>query len=237
MEKFSLYFILFLIYSFIGWSIEVANSLIIEKKFVNRGFMLGPYCPIYGFSAIIMIFYLERYVDNILTVFFLAVVVCSIMEYIVSYIMEKLFNARWWDYSTRKFNINGRVCLTNAFLFGLLGVLLVYLINPVLRNLLLKANTTFLIIISIILLIGFLTDFIISMNVTYKLKNTVRKIKKDSTEEISTKVKEIIESKLLNRRILKAFPDFKENITKELRELKNKIEEKIDEIEEKIDKK
>lgn len=237
MEKFSLYFILFLIYSFIGWSIEVANSLIIEKKFVNRGFMLGPYCPIYGFSAIIMIFYLERYVDNILTVFFLAVVVCSIMEYIVSYIMEKLFNARWWDYSTRKFNINGRVCLTNAFLFGLLGVLLVYLINPVLRNLLLKANTTFLTIISIILLIGFLTDFIISMNVTYKLKNTVRKIKKDSTEEISTKVKEIIESKLLNRRILKAFPDFKENITKELRELKNKIEEKIDEIEEKIDKK
>jgi len=237
MEKFSLYFILFLIYSFIGWLIEVINSLIIEKKFVNRGFMLGPYCPIYGSSAIIMIFYLERYVDNIITVFFLAVVVCSIMEYIVSYIMEKLFNARWWDYSKRKFNINGRVCLTNAFLFGLLGVLLVYLINPILKNLLSKINPTILIIISIILLIGFLIDYIISMNVTYKLKNTVRKIKKDSTEEISIKVKEILENKFLDRRILNAFPEFKENIIKELKELKNKIEDKIDEIEEKIDKK
>jgi len=237
MEKFSLYFILFLIYSFIGWLIEVINSLIIEKKFVNRGFMLGPYCPIYGSSAIIMIFYLERYVDNIITVFFLAVVVCSIMEYIVSYIMEKLFNARWWDYSKRKFNINGRVCLTNAFLFGLLGVLLVYLINPILKNLLSKINPTILIIISIILLIGFLIDYIISMNVTYKLKNTVRKIKKDSTEEISIKVKEILENKFLDRRILNAFPEFKENIIKELKELKNKIEDKIDEIKEKIDKK
>ena len=140
MEKFSLYFILFLIYSFIGWSIEVVNSLIIEKKFVNRGFMLGPYCPIYGISSIIMIFYLERYVDNIITVFLLAVVVCSIMEYIVSYFMEKLFSARWWDYSTRKFNINGRVCGANALIFGLLGVLLIYIINPALRNLLLKVN-------------------------------------------------------------------------------------------------
>lgn len=119
MELFSLYFMLFLIYSFAGWCIEVVNSLIVEKKFVNRGFMLGPYCPIYGYSSILMIFYLDRYTDNILTVFLLAVVVCSFAEYIVSYVMEKLFNARWWDYSDRSFNINGRVCLINAFLFGI----------------------------------------------------------------------------------------------------------------------
>ena len=94
MEKISLYFILFLIYSFLGWLMEVINSLIKEKKFVNRGFLLGPYCPIYGCSAIIMIFYLDKYKEDILTVFLLAVVVCSIVEYLVSLIMEKLFNAR-----------------------------------------------------------------------------------------------------------------------------------------------
>ena len=237
MEKFSLYFILFLIYSFLGWCIEVVNSLIIEKKFVNRGFMLGPYCPIYGISTIIMIFYLNQYKNNIITVFLLAVVVCSIMEYIVSYFMEKLFNARWWDYSTRKFNINGRVCLTNAFLFGLLGVLLVYIINPILMNILLKLKPFILITINIVLMLTFIADYIISMNVTYKLKNTIKKIKKDNTEEISTKVKELLENKLLNRRISKAFPNFKENIINEFKELKEKIEEKIDEIEEKIDKK
>ena len=145
MELFSLYFMLFLIYSIIGWFIEVCNSLVVEKKFVNRGFMLGPYCPIYGLSSIIMILYLNQYKDNIITVFLLAVFVCSIMEYIVSYLMEKLFNARWWDYSDRKFNINGRICLTNALLFGLLCVFLIYIINPFLTILLLKIKNVFLI--------------------------------------------------------------------------------------------
>lgn len=236
MEKFCLYFILFLIYSFMGWSIEVVNSLIHEKKFVNRGFMLGPYCPIYGYSAIIMVLYLEQYRDNFLTVFLLAVVVCSVVEYLVSYVMEKLFNARWWDYSNRKFNINGRVCLTNAFLFGILGVILVYFVNPLLYGLISKVNTKVLIIISVILLVLFVIDFITSMGVTYKLKNSMKRIKKDSTEEMNKKVKEVIESKILNRRIFKAFPSFKINIIG-IKDIKEKIEEKIDKYENKIDKK
>lgn len=240
MEKLSLYFILFLIYSIIGWSIEVCNSLIKEKKFINRGFMLGPYCPIYGVSAVIMILYLSQYKNNILTVFLLAVVICSTVEYLVSYIMEKLFNARWWDYSTRKFNINGRICLTNAFLFGLLGVLLVYFINPLLTNALLNININILNIIIIILIIAFITDFTISINVTFKLKNTIKKLKKDNTEEFNKKIKDILDKKKLNRRIFKAFPKFKINIIN-FKEIKNIIEDKIEEIEdiieEKLDKK
>ena len=236
MEKFSLYFILFLIYSFMGWSIEVVNSLISEKKFVNRGFMLGPYCPIYGYSAIIMVLYLDQYRDNVLTVFLLAVVVCSIVEYLVSYAMEKLFNARWWDYSNKKFNINGRVCLTNAFLFGILGVILVYFINPFLYGLLSEVNTKVLMIISIILLVLFVIDGMTWMGVTCRLKNSMKRIKKDSTEEMNKKVKEVIESKILNRRIFKAFPSFKINIIG-IKDIKEKIEEKIDKYENKIDKK
>jgi len=236
MEVFSLYFILFLIYSFIGWIIEVGNFLVLDKKFVNRGFMIGPYCPIYGYSAIIMIFYLNQYKDNVLTVFLLAVFVCSFMEYVVSFIMEKLFNARWWDYSDRKFNINGRVCLINAVLFGLLGVALVYFVNPFLSGLLDNINATALNIICIIWLIVFISDFIISMNVTYNLKNSVKKLKKDNTEEFSIKVKEVIEKKLLNRRIFKAFPKFKINIIG-IDEIKNKLEDKVKEIKEKFDEK
>lgn len=214
MELFSLYFMLFLIYSFAGWCIEVVNSLIVEKKFVNRGFMLGPYCPIYGYSSILMIFYLDRYTDNILTVFLLAVVVCSFAEYMVSYAMEKLFNARWWDYSDRSFNINGRVCLTNAFLFGILGVLLVYIINPFIKELLLEIKPIFLIIIAVVWFIIFTGDFIISMNVTYRIKNTIKKLQKDNTEEFSNKVREVINKKLLNRRLVKAFPDFRKSLEK-----------------------
>ena len=227
MDKFYFYFILFLIYSFIGWAMEVCVTFPKYKKFVNRGFMLGPYCPIYVYSSIIMILYLNHYKDNPLTVFLLAVVVCSFIEYMVSYFMEKIFKARWWDYSNRKFNINGRVCLNNAFFFGVLGTFLVYFANPFFEGLLLKINTNTLNIISLILLIIFTIDFIISMYASFKLKNSLSKIDKDSTEEIKEKIKEKIESKFLNRRIFKAYPKYKINIIKRLEEYrKEKIEKK-----------
>ena len=165
------YFVLFLIYSFIGWIMEVSLFLIEDDKFVNRGFLIGPYCPIYGFSSIIMILYLNNYRDNIVTVFLLAFIICSFIEYLISYIMEKLFSARWWDYSERKFNINGRVCLGNAFLFGLLGVFLVYIANPFISSLLNKISHNFLIGIGTFLLILFISDFIISTIITFNLKN------------------------------------------------------------------
>lgn len=229
MKEFALYFILFMIYSVIGWLIEIVVVGTEEKKFINRGFMIGPYLPIYGYSSIIMIFYLNHYKDNIITVFLLAVVVCSIMEYLVSYFLEKMFNARWWDYSTRKFNINGRVCLTNAFAFGLLGVLLVYIVNPFLEGLLIKINSKWLILIALWLLIIYLVDLIISLEVTFKLKNKVKKLKKDNTEEFNIKVKEMIESKILDRRIIKAFPKLKSHILIDtVNNIKKEIEDMID---------
>lgn len=229
MNIFFTYFILFLIYSFLGWAIEVIVTFYKDKKFVNRGFLLGPYCPIYGFSSIVMILYLNRYCDSFITVFLLAVVVCSIIEYLVSYLMEKLFNARWWDYSNRKFNINGRVCLENSIWFGLLGTLLIYVVNPFLYNLISKMSDNVLLIVGSFLLIIFVIDLIISLNVTFKIKSNITKlIKKDSTEEFNHKIKELIDSKLLNRRLFKAFPKLKFNIKDKVIDFRNNIKEKIE---------
>ncbi len=229
MNIFFIYFILFLIYSFLGWTIEVIVTFYKDKKFVNRGFLLGPYCPIYGFSSIVMILYLNRYCDSFITVFLLAVVVCSIIEYLVSYLMEKLFNARWWDYSNRKFNIDGRVCLENSIWFGLLGTLLIYVVNPFLYNLISKMSDNVLLIVGSFLLIIFVIDLIISLNVTFKIKSNITKlIKKDSTEEFNHKIKELIDSKLLNRRLFKAFPKLKFNIKDKVIDFRNNIKEKIE---------
>ena len=229
MQTFFIYFILFLIYSFLGWAIEVIVTFYKDKKFVNRGFLLGPYCPIYGFSSIVMILYLNRYCDSFITVFLLAVVVCSIIEYLVSYLMEKLFNARWWDYSNRKFNINGRVCLENSIWFGLLGTLLIYVVNPFLYNLISKMSDNVLLIVGSFLLIIFVIDLIISLNVTFKIKSNITKlIKKDSTEEFNHKIKELIDSRLLNRRLFKAFPKLKFNIKDKVIDFRNNIKEKIE---------
>ena len=94
-----------------GWCIEVIDTLITTKKFVNRGFLIGPYCPIYGVGAIIMIVSLNRFIDVPIMLFVMSMVIFALLEYYTSYFMEKLFRARWWDYSTKKFNINGRICL------------------------------------------------------------------------------------------------------------------------------
>lgn len=229
MKTFFTFFILFLIYSFIGWSIEVVVTFNKEKKFVNRGFMLGPYCPIYGFSSIIMILYLSRYRNSFVTVFLLAVVVCSIMEYLVSFLMEKLFKARWWDYTNRKFNINGRICLENSIWFGLLGALLVYIVNPFLSNIISNIDDKVLIIIGSILLILFITDLVISLRVTFKIKNTITKlIKKDSTEDFNIKIKELINNKILNKRLFKAFPKIKFNVKDKVIDFRNYFKEKIE---------
>ena len=207
--NFLFYFLLFFIYSVIGWFVEVTYVYIGTKKFINRGFLIGPYVPIYGYSALIMALYLTQYKDNPLTVFLLAIFICTFIEYMISFNMEKLFNARWWDYSNSKFNINGRVCLKNGLGFGFLSLLLIYLINPWLVNLLGKLNTKLLIIISVICLVIFVFDFITSLIVTFDIKNKIKKFDSDSTTEIRELINEKIKKKLLKRRVLNAFPKVK----------------------------
>ena len=111
------YFILFICYSVCGWIIEMLWCFVIQKRFTDRGFLIGPYCPIYGVCSILVITLLQKYSKDFLAAFILSALICSIIEYVTSFLMEKLFKARWWDYSNQKLNINGRVCLKNSVLF------------------------------------------------------------------------------------------------------------------------
>ena len=129
-------FLLFIIYSFLGWIVEVIANLIENKKFINRGFLIGPYCPIYGVGLLIIINFLKSYVNSYIIVFVMSMFICMTLEYLTSYVMEKLFNGRWWDYSDKKFNINGRVCLETTIPFGLGGMAIMYIVNPFLDKIL-----------------------------------------------------------------------------------------------------
>ena len=207
MHKIVLCFSLFIIYSFIGWCIEVVAVSYTKKKFVNRGFLIGPYCPIYGVSALVMVFLLNKYKEDISVLFWMSFIVCSIIEYLTSYIMEKLFKARWWDYSDRLFNVNGRICLKNSICFGALGVLLIRYINNFLMYDLNLLSYNILYSLNIILFVCFTVDLFISFNVICKIKKTTVVIKKDYTEEITEKVKNIVsKSSFLSRRLVNAFP-------------------------------
>lgn len=204
----SYYFILFIIYSVIGWIVEVINSLISIKRFVNRGFLIGPYCPIYGVGSVLVIVLLTKYLDEPITLLVMSIVICSLIEYFGSLIMEKLFNTRWWDYSNQKFNINGRICLETMVPFGIGCTAIMYVINPFISKLVLSIPTNILNIIAIILGIIFITDFIVSFTVIAKFKALPEELKKDNTEKVTEYVKkEIIKkNKKLYKRLIEAFP-------------------------------
>ena len=189
---------------------EVGCKLVELKKFINRGFLIGPYCPIYGWGCILIILLLNKYTDDPLVLFVMAILICSILEYFTSYFMEKLFKARWWDYSRRKFNINGRICLETMIPFGLLGCLIMYFVNPFFVSIYSKIPSNILIIISSVLFTIFLIDNIISYTIMFKMKIPKIKISKDSTEEITEYVRSILAKRsFLYKRLMKAYPNMK----------------------------
>jgi len=204
------FFSLFIIYSFIGWFMEVVWTLITDKKLVNRGFLIGPYCPIYGVGCLLLVILLDKFKYDLFFLFFMSIIVCSVLEYSTSFILEKLFKARWWDYSDKKYNINGRICAGHMAVFGILGVLVVYYVNPVLSNIVNFNNIVF---YSILVL--FIIDLCVSFGIIENVKGTLSNVSKDSTEEITSKVREVIFNKsFLHRRLGNAFPTFKASIDK-----------------------
>ena len=209
MKEFIIYFFLFFLYAVLGWIVEITYVYLLDKKLINRGFLIGPYIPIYGSSAIIMILYLNQYKENPLTVFLLGVVICSILEYITSYLLEKIFNARWWDYSNLKFNVNGRICLKNSCLFGILGLILIYLINPLFIKLLPEMNTTWLYVIATFCFIIFVIDCILSFVIVFKTKDRLKEFNLDATIEIRKLVDAKIKRRYLHNRVFNAFPMLK----------------------------
>ena len=203
------YFILFMIYSFIGWCMEVLTVLIPKKKFVNRGFLIGPYCPIYGYGCLLIIILLKNNLDDPLALFLKAIVICSLLEYFTSFFMEKLFNARWWDYSNKKFNINGRICLETMLPFGILACLVMYVLNPFFESKINLLPDLAVLIIAGILFVIYLVDNIVSFKIISGFSKTVKKVAKDSTEEITNKVRSVLKQKnILNKRLTEAFPKF-----------------------------
>lgn len=178
----------FFIYSFCGWLMETVLCSVRERRFINRGFLNGPICPIYGCGILLILIFLLPVRDGIsrievaLPVIFLAgAVLASAVEYFTSWIMEKLFHARWWDYSDHSFNVNGRICLSISAAWGLLASAFVYLIQPYFERLvaLLYRPSPFLPpIISLILLAILAADTIVSTRIARTLGNKLEQLDK-----------------------------------------------------------
>ena len=160
-----------------------------------------------------------------LVLFVMSTLICSIIEYLTSYFMEKKYHARWWDYSNKKFNINGRICLETLIPFGILGVAIMYGTNPILFKLYNQIPQLVINILTAILFIGFIVDNIISSNIISSINVEGNKLIKDNTEEITEKIKQVLRQKSwLHRRLINAYPGLKDIKVKI-----KKVEQKIDE--------
>ncbi|MBQ6147658.1 putative ABC transporter permease [Candidatus Saccharibacteria bacterium] len=232
-EEIVKWILVFFIYSFLGYLIEISLCSLAEKKLVNRGFLFGPILPIYGFGMLAVLLSTQAIKDNLSLTFLISTLVCSTLEYSTSFFMEKLFHIKWWDYSkTDKYNLNGRICLRNCLAFGISGSLIVYQVQPLVGSFISLIPGIYQISVASALLVLFLVDTVASTYAVLKAKKMFdfNKIVGDQTNEIKRFARRAI--KELFRRKKK----FEKNLERKRKKLQKKLEKEKRKLERKLKK-
>jgi len=204
-----------------GWCLETVYSTIIKKEFVNRGFLHGPFCPIYGFATLSIIVLLKPIEANYIFLFLGSIFLTSIIEYLTGYILESVFNSTWWDYSDEPYNLHGRICLVFSIIWGVISIIILKVIHPYIVYIVKAIPSKLGLLLFYITLLYFLIDFIITVITVYKLKSLLT--------QLNTAYSELIDK----------LSDFKINLgnTKNIPELKIKLGQLIESAEIKMSKK
>jgi len=211
MDRFSNLILLFYIYSFAGWCMEVVLKYIQFHRFINRGFFAGPICPIYGSGAVLItvaVGSLSSVESAYGTTFAISLVLCGLVEYLTSYFMEKRFHARWWDYSQKPMNLHGRVWIGNLILFGIAGVGIIHLINPALYAVLNPIPLKIRSMTAGALTAVFAADYVVTHFVLKLVKTGIEHSEADNTEEIRQEIHVMMSDKsIFHRRFADAYPE------------------------------
>ena len=195
--------LIFFIYAFLGWCVEVTRFAAREKKFINRGFLSGPYCPIYGFGVVSVLLLLTPIKNNLPLLFISSIVLTSFLEFMVGFVLEKLFHQKWWDYSTYRFNIKGYICLHISVFWGIACVTVMYFVEPVIDSVIfrLPSNLSTMIVTSLLAVI--IADTVVSLVTVLKIRRKFVLL-----DEISRKMDNL--SKLIGQNIADSAISLKE---------------------------
>lgn len=230
---------IFIIYAFIGWCSEVAYAALERGIFVNRGFLNGPYCPIYGVGVLIVVVVLTPLKDNLLLLYAGSFLLTSVLEFITGYVMEKAFHNKWWDYSDKPFNIMGYVCLKFSILWGFACSFIMLVIHPIIFGFIRMIPHILGVVLIVIIMVCFAIDLfvtvstIIRFNKRLKLMNEIAAKLKVVSNEIGENVYENVmnalekkeEFKDTHTELLDELEVKKENISNTLQETKEKLSE------------
>lgn len=223
-ENLLLYLIYFFIYAFIGWVVEVSYHAVTIGKFINRGFLSGPYCPIYGFGAISVIYFLTDIVEkNKLVLFFGSIAIATAIEFVAGFLLEKIFHERWWDYSNKKFNLGGYICVEFSVIWGLFCFLLYEAVHPLVKNIVVLIPLDMLKYLDLGLVIVMTIDLIATINTLIGINKKLKVI--DKIRMDIRKVSDRIGTRVYDRTI--ALENKQEEIKKnpEIIEIENRIRE------------
>ena len=233
--------LLFFAYAFLGWCMEVILKYFQFHRFINRGFLTGPWLPIYGSGAALITVVIKGLAPlefSVGTTFAVSFLLCGFLEYMTSYILEKRFHARWWDYSRKPMNLHGRVWIGNLILFGLGGVVIVDLINPLLLRLSEHMSFPLREIMAISLSVVFIADYVMSHFVLKLVKTGVELSEADDTEAISKEVRLLLSDRsVFHRRFAEAYPEViyrTERIAARMEEIRAETERLRQEAEEHV---
>ncbi len=172
----------FTVYSILGWICECIYCAAIDRVWVNRGFLNGPVCPVYGFGAMLVIWLLERFKGNIVLLFVMAVIITTAIEYITAVILENAFDLKWWDYSNYKLNYKGRICVLNSVIFGFLSLFLIEILNPFVISKIGLIPDKYVFISAAIIIIIFIVDIIATVTSLVDMNEMLRKITQINVE-------------------------------------------------------
>lgn len=180
----------FFVYGFLGWCTEVIFAAFKQHRFVNRGFLNGPICPIYGVGVTLVIACLEAFQSNLLLLYISSVILVTVLEGVTGWAMDKLFHNKWWDYSKLPFNIGGYVCLLFSLIWGVACVFIVYFVHPLIHQVLSLIPHTAGIALIAILGIALLSDMIVTTSAIVKFNQYLELLKHitDELHAISTQI-------------------------------------------------
>ena len=203
--------LIFFAFSVVGWCIEVTLKYFEFGRFINRGFLTGPWLPIYGTGAVLCTVGVQGLApleSGYGTTFVICFVLCGTLEYMTSFVMEKRFHARWWDYSKKPMNLHGRVWIGNLVLFGLGGVLIVHVFDPLLCRLFAMISLPVRELTALVLSAVITADFVMSHFVLKLVKTGVEQSQADNTEQISREVRLLLSDRsVFHRRFAEAYPE------------------------------
>lgn len=191
-----LYFLIqyFFIYAFLGWCTEVAFAAWKEHRFVNRGFLNGPICPVYGFGVAAVIQFLTPVKENLILLYITSVLIVTFIEWLTGFILEKVFHNKWWDYSHMPFNIQGYVCLPFSLIWGVACVFIVDFFHPLINSLIQHIPFVLCIILLVLFTIAAFADLYVTASGILKLNKRLEKMQEiaDELHQLSNKIGENI---------------------------------------------